>query len=81
NRLNNKNAQLEPSLYQTKSVDAARNNALKLRRDSISALTTREFQILDLICKGTQNKIIVGKLCPDERAPADAVGMYCREII
>jgi DNA-binding NarL/FixJ family response regulator len=62
NRLNNKNAQLEPSLYQTKSVDAARNNALKLRRDSISALTTREVQILDLICKGTQNKIIADKL-------------------
>ncbi|ABC88892.1 probable transcriptional regulator protein, LuxR family [Rhizobium etli CFN 42] len=62
NRLTNKGAQLEPSLYQTKSVDAARNNALKLRRDSISALTTREVQILDLICKGTQNKIIADKL-------------------
>ncbi|MBN9981043.1 response regulator transcription factor [Rhizobium laguerreae] len=62
NRLTNKNAQLEPSLYQTKSVDAARSNALKLRRDSISALTTREVQILDLICKGTQNKIIADKL-------------------
>ncbi|ACE89067.1 helix-turn-helix transcriptional regulator [Rhizobium phaseoli] len=62
NRLANKSAQLEPSLYQTKSVDVARNNALKLRRDSISALTTREVQILDLICKGTQNKIIADKL-------------------
>jgi DNA-binding NarL/FixJ family response regulator len=61
-RLNNKNAQLEPSLYQTRSVDAARSNALKLGRDSLSALTTREVQILDLICKGTQNKIIADKL-------------------
>ncbi|MGO7564991.1 response regulator transcription factor, partial [Rhizobium johnstonii] len=33
-----------------------------LRRDSISALTTREVQILDLIFKGTQNKIIADKL-------------------
>ncbi|TCS07453.1 MULTISPECIES: response regulator transcription factor [unclassified Rhizobium] len=62
-RLSNRaTAQIEPSLYQTKSVDAARANALKLRRNSMAALTTREVQILDLICKGTQNKIIADKL-------------------
>lgn len=76
NRLGNQATHLEPSLYQTKSVDAARANALKLRRNDMAALTTREVQILDLICKGTQNKIIADKL----RLSENTVKVHVRNI-
>jgi DNA-binding NarL/FixJ family response regulator len=62
NRLTNQAAQAEKSLYEAKSVAAAGAGALKLRQGDLSALTTREVQILDLICKGTQNKIIADEL-------------------
>ena len=63
NRLTNPAAaQLEKSLYESKSVSAAGAGALRLRQGDLSALTTREVQILDLICKGTQNKIIADEL-------------------
>lgn len=62
NRLTNQAGQPEKSLYETKSVAAAGAGALKLRQGDLSALTTREVQILDLICKGTQNKIIADEL-------------------
>lgn len=75
-RLGNQGTQLEPSLYQAKSVDAARANALKLRRNDMAALTTREVQILDLICKGTQNKIIADKL----RLSENTVKVHVRNI-
>jgi DNA-binding NarL/FixJ family response regulator len=55
-------AQPEKSLYETKSVAAAGAGPLRLRQGDVSALTTREVQILDLICKGTQNKIIADEL-------------------
>ncbi|MEX2693730.1 helix-turn-helix transcriptional regulator [Rhizobium mongolense] len=55
-------AQPEKSLYDTKSVAAASGGNLRVRQGDLSALTTREVQILDLICKGTQNKIIADEL-------------------
>lgn len=62
NRLTNQAVQPERSLYETRSVAAAGAGALRLRQGDMSALTTREVQILDLICKGTQNKIIADEL-------------------
>ncbi|QCM12110.1 response regulator transcription factor [Agrobacterium tumefaciens] len=47
---------------QGSAVIANRADALSASRSEISALTTREVQILDLLCKGTQNKIIADRL-------------------
>ncbi|MCZ7469272.1 MULTISPECIES: helix-turn-helix transcriptional regulator [Rhizobium/Agrobacterium group] len=47
---------------QTNAVIANRADALAANRGEMAALTTREVQILDLLCKGTQNKIIADKL-------------------
>jgi DNA-binding NarL/FixJ family response regulator len=55
-------AQMDKTLYQARSVVANRADALAARKGEFCALTTREVQILDLLCKGTQNKIIAGKL-------------------
>lgn len=41
---------------------ANRADALAAGRSEAAALTTREVQILDLLCKGTQNKIIADRL-------------------
>lgn len=41
---------------------ANRADALAASRSEVAALTTREVQILDLLCKGTQNKIIADRL-------------------
>ncbi|WP_454702009.1 LuxR C-terminal-related transcriptional regulator [Agrobacterium burrii] len=43
-------------------VIANRADALAVNRSEMAALTTREVQILDLLCKGTQNKIIADRL-------------------
>ncbi|POO55609.1 helix-turn-helix transcriptional regulator [Agrobacterium rosae] len=50
------------TVYDTRSVVANRADALAARKNEFSALTTREVQILDLLCKGTQNKIIADRL-------------------
>ncbi|WP_413785929.1 helix-turn-helix transcriptional regulator [Agrobacterium sp. rho-13.3] len=50
------------TVYDTRAVVANRADALVARRNEFSALTTREVQILDLLCKGTQNKIIADRL-------------------
>lgn len=55
-------AQPEKSPYETKSVSAASAGAPGLRQGDLSALTAREVQILDLICKGSQNKLIAHEL-------------------
>ncbi len=47
---------------QSNVVIANRADALAVRRNELAALTTREVQILDLLCKGTQNKIIADRL-------------------
>ncbi len=44
------------------AVIANRADALAVSKSEIAALTTREVQILDLLCKGTQNKIIADRL-------------------
>ncbi|WP_422646677.1 LuxR C-terminal-related transcriptional regulator [Agrobacterium tumefaciens] len=44
------------------SVIANRADALAASKSETSSLTTREVQILDLLCKGTQNKIIADRL-------------------
>lgn len=54
-------AVLEKSV-QNNGVIANRADALAVNRGEMAALTTREVQILDLLCKGTQNKIIADKL-------------------
>jgi DNA-binding NarL/FixJ family response regulator len=43
-------------------VIANRADALAESRSDMATLTTREVQILDLLCKGTQNKIIADRL-------------------
>ncbi|ATN33148.1 helix-turn-helix transcriptional regulator [Rhizobium sp. ACO-34A] len=48
--------------YESGLVTAARSNTLTLPNGDMAALTTREVQILDLICEGTQNKIIADRL-------------------
>jgi DNA-binding NarL/FixJ family response regulator len=60
-RLNNTPQQGAP-LYATNAVAAVQTAEIKLKQHEMSGLTTREVQILDLICKGTQNKIIADKL-------------------
>ncbi|QCI99456.1 helix-turn-helix transcriptional regulator [Agrobacterium larrymoorei] len=50
------------TVYDTRAVVANRADALAAKKDEFSALTTREVQILDLLCKGTQNKIIADRL-------------------
>jgi len=50
------------TVYDTRGVVANRADALAARKNEFSALTTREVQILDLLCKGTQNKIIADRL-------------------
>lgn len=50
------------TVYDTRAVVANRADALTARKNEFSALTTREVQILDLLCKGTQNKIIADRL-------------------
>ncbi|MDR7146935.1 response regulator transcription factor [Rhizobium sp. BE258] len=60
NRLTNQAP--ERSLYEARSVAVAGAGAMRLRQGDMSSLTTREVQILDLICKGTQNKIIADEL-------------------
>ncbi|NTJ41848.1 response regulator transcription factor [Agrobacterium larrymoorei] len=50
------------TVYDARSVVANRADALAAKKDEFSALTTREVQILDLLCKGTQNKIIADRL-------------------
>ena len=47
---------------QNNAVIANRADALAASRSEVAALTTREVQILDLLCKGTQNKIIADRL-------------------
>lgn len=47
---------------QNNAVIANRADALAAGRSEAAALTTREVQILDLLCKGTQNKIIADRL-------------------
>lgn len=47
---------------QANAVIANRADALAVTRSEMAALTTREVQILDLLCKGTQNKIIADRL-------------------
>ncbi|CUX47164.1 MULTISPECIES: helix-turn-helix domain-containing protein [Agrobacterium] len=47
---------------QSNAVIANRADALAASRGDVAALTTREVQILDLLCKGTQNKIIADRL-------------------
>jgi DNA-binding NarL/FixJ family response regulator len=49
-------------VFEAKAVVANRADALAARQGEFAALTTREVQILDLLCKGTQNKIIADKL-------------------
>lgn len=50
------------TVQDTRAVVANRADALAVRKSEFSALTTREVQILDLLCKGTQNKIIADRL-------------------
>ncbi|UHS59507.1 response regulator transcription factor [Agrobacterium vaccinii] len=50
------------TVYDTRTVVANRADALAARKNEFCALTTREVQILDLLCKGTQNKIIADRL-------------------
>lgn len=50
------------AVHDTPSIIANRADALAVRKSEFSALTTREVQILDLLCKGTQNKIIADRL-------------------
>ena len=50
------------TVQDTRTVVANRADALAARKSEFSALTTREVQILDLLCKGTQNKIIADRL-------------------
>jgi len=47
---------------QNSAVIANRADALAESRSDMATLTTREVQILDLLCKGTQNKIIADRL-------------------
>ncbi len=47
---------------QESAVVASRADALAASRSEMATLTTREVQILDLLCKGTQNKIIADRL-------------------
>lgn len=44
----------------------AYDDGVSARNGNLQALTTREVQILDLICKGTQNKIIADQLSLSE---------------
>ncbi|KQQ55212.1 LuxR family transcriptional regulator [Rhizobium sp. Leaf311] len=50
------------TVQDTPSIVANRADALAARNNEFCALTTREVQILDLLCKGTQNKIIADRL-------------------
>jgi len=51
-------------------------NAFRVRNSHFPDLTTREVQILNLICKGTQNKIIADKL----RLSENTVKVHVRNI-
>lgn len=64
------------TVYDTRSVVANRADALAAKKDEFSALTTREVQILDLLCKGTQNKIIADRL----RLSENTVKVHVRNI-
>lgn len=55
-------APLVEASFESGLVKAARSNTLTLPNGDMAALTTREVQILDLICEGTQNKIIADRL-------------------
>ncbi|OAE41938.1 helix-turn-helix transcriptional regulator [Agrobacterium tumefaciens] len=57
-------------------VIANRADALAASKSEMAALTTREVQILDLLCKGTQNKIIADRL----RLSENTVKVHVRNI-
>lgn len=64
------------AVHDTPSIIANRADALAERKNEFSALTTREVQILDLLCKGTQNKIIADRL----RLSENTVKVHVRNI-
>jgi DNA-binding NarL/FixJ family response regulator len=65
-RLSGEPAHTGPSFYGSPSRHAGTHrpydDSVGTRNGSLQTLTTREVQILDLICKGTQNKIIADQL-------------------
>lgn len=61
-RLSNDPAADESESLGSELVSVARTSNLALPSGDMAALTTREVQILDLLCEGTQNKIIADKL-------------------
>ncbi|AVA21610.1 helix-turn-helix transcriptional regulator [Rhizobium sp. LEGMi198b] len=69
-RLSGDTPHLSQPLYQAQTRFATSHrpyeDAIAMRNGSLQALTTREVQILDLICKGTQNKIIADQLSLSE---------------
>jgi DNA-binding NarL/FixJ family response regulator len=69
-RLSEDGSRSGPSLYPSTARFAGNPRPCEvtpgIRSGNIQALTTREVQILDLICKGTQNKIIADQLSLSE---------------
>ena len=69
-RLSGDTPHVTPSLYPSPArfptSHRSYDDNVATRNGSLQALTTREVQILDLICKGTQNKIIADQLSLSE---------------
>jgi DNA-binding NarL/FixJ family response regulator len=70
-RLTGESQHATPSFYaqparMTSSSQRPYEDSMGARGTSLQTLTTREVQILDLICKGTQNKIIADQLSLSE---------------